>query len=189
MFKNLFKNAITIPNFLTLLRFVFLILFMVLYLGADNKRQEYTAVIFLAIGFLTDFFDGYIARRFNMISDLGKALDPIADKLSHGVIMLCLCAKHKLMIMLVVILIVKEGFMAAMGIRNFKRGIVNSAKWFGKICTAILFVALIALLILPLSNAAANTIIVICGIVMLWSLVMYVRFFYLENKEIKCADE
>lgn len=185
MFKNLFKNALTIPNLLTLLRFVFLILFMVIYLNAQSKSQEYVAIVILAIGFLTDFFDGYIARRFNMVSDLGKALDPIADKLSHGIIMLCLCTKHKLMIMLVAILVIKEGFMAVMGIRNFKRGIVNSAKWFGKICTATLFVALIALLVLPLSNAAANTIIIICGVVMLWSLIMYIRFFYLESKEMK----
>lgn len=189
MFKNLFKNAITIPNFLTLLRFVFLVVFMVLYIGADNKSQEYTATFFLAIGFLTDFFDGFIARRFNMISDLGKALDPIADKLSHGIIMLCLCTKHKLMIMLVAILVIKEGFMAVMGIRNFKRGIVNSAKWFGKICTAILFVALIVLLVLPLSKAAANTIIIICAIVMMWSLIMYIRFFYLENKEMGNSEK
>ncbi len=188
MNNKLFKEVLTIPNLLTLLRFILLGVFMVLYLNADTNTEKYTAIVILAFGFLTDFFDGFIARRFNMISDLGKAIDPIADKLSHGVIMLCLCAKHRLIILLVAILIIKESFMAVMGIRNFKRGIVNSAKWFGKICTAILFVALIALLVFDLSSFWANTIIIFCAVIMLWSLVMYMIYFYKENKTIQADN-
>lgn len=184
MNNKLFKEVLTIPNLLTLLRFILLGVFMVLYLNADNNTEKYTAIVILALGFLTDFFDGFIARRFDMVSDLGKVIDPIADKLSHGVIMLCLCTKYRLMIILIAILIVKESFMAAMGIRNFTRGIVNSAKWFGKICTAILFVALIVLLVFDMTDFWANSIIIFCAAIMLWSLVMYIRFFYRENKNI-----
>lgn len=183
MKNKLFKEVITIPNLITLLRFIFLGVFMVLYLNADTQAESFIAIAFLALGFLTDFFDGFIARRFNMVSDFGKALDPIADKLSQGVIMLCLISKHKLMLLLVGILVFKEGFMAVMGIKNFRRGVVNSAKWYGKICTTVLFIALLILLLFPsINTVAANVIIVICAAVMIWSTVMYARFFYLESK-------
>lgn len=193
MNKRIFKEVITVPNLITLLRFVFLGVFMVLYLNAETPGESYLAIAFLALGFLSDFFDGFIARKFNMVSDLGKALDPIADKLSQGVIMLCLFSKHKLMLLLVIILILKEGFMSIMGIRNFRRGVVNSAKWYGKICTAVLFVALLALLLLPnMPIYAANTVIIICAVVMIWAGIMYARFFYKENarlREKKDKDE
>ncbi len=183
MNTKLKKQVFTIPNLLTFLRFVLLGVFMVLYLNAETKTDKYVAIVVLAVGFLTDFFDGFIARRFDMISDLGKALDPIADKLSHGVIMLCLVTKHRLMILLVAILIVKESFMAVMGIRNMTRGIVNQAKWFGKICTAILFIALIALLVFDFSSLWANTIIIFCAAIMLWSIAMYIVFFIKQEKK------
>lgn len=76
---NLTEGAMTIPNLLSLIRIILIPVFLVLFL----KGSYLAAVIVLAISGLTDLFDGKIARAFNQISNLGKLLDPIADKLTQ----------------------------------------------------------------------------------------------------------
>ena len=77
--KDLLKGWKTVPNFLSLLRILMVPAFAVLFM----KGHYLAAVIILALSGLTDFFDGKIARRFNQISNLGKILDPLADKLTQ----------------------------------------------------------------------------------------------------------
>ena len=79
MFKDLFKNWNTIPNWLSFARIIMVPVFAVLFL----KEHVLWAVFVLALSGLSDFLDGKIARRFNQISDLGKVLDPVADKLTQ----------------------------------------------------------------------------------------------------------
>lgn len=79
---SLFSNVWTIPNLLSFLRIVIVPIFAVLFL----KHELLWAVIMLAVSGLSDFFDGKIARRFNQVSELGKLLDPVADKLTQGTI-------------------------------------------------------------------------------------------------------
>ena len=77
--KELFKNWKTIPNLLSFLRIVMVPIMSVLFL----KGETGWAVFVLFLSGLSDFLDGKIARRFNQISELGKVLDPIADKLTQ----------------------------------------------------------------------------------------------------------
>ena len=79
MVKNLFKGCLTVPNLLSLIRIFLIPAFAVLY----YKGHIGWAVLMLALSGISDFLDGKIARRFNQVSELGKILDPVADKLTQ----------------------------------------------------------------------------------------------------------
>ena len=105
----------------------------------------------LAVSCLTDLIDGKIARRFNMISNLGKILDPVADKSTQFSLILCLATKYSILWYLVVLFIFKEGFqLIAGGINLLKnRKMLKGAQMSGKICTTILFISLILMVMFP----------------------------------------
>ena len=87
--KDLFTNWNTIPNWLCFLRIALIPVFSVLFI----KEQYVAAFVLMIIAALTDLIDGKIARKFNMVSNLGKILDPIADKLSQIAIVIILIVK------------------------------------------------------------------------------------------------
>lgn len=89
--KGLFKNCWTIPNLLTLIRILLVPVFAVLF----YRGYYIAAVAVLVVSGLTDTFDGKIARRFNQISDLGKVLDPVADKLTQITLAILLFIKFR----------------------------------------------------------------------------------------------
>jgi len=100
-------KIITIPNLLSIFRILLLPVFVYLYLKADTGWEFFRATLVLAVSALTDLFDGKIARKFNMISRLGKVLDPIADKLTHITIAFCLCWQYPQMIYVLILLVIK----------------------------------------------------------------------------------
>ena len=118
--KDLFKGSLTIPNLLTVIRIILVPVFAVLF----YRGYFYWAVFVLFISGLTDFLDGKIARRFNQISDLGKILDPIADKLTQITIAVMLFFEFrkpeagdtlKLFSWVFLLFLAKEGFMLVGG--------------------------------------------------------------------------
>lgn len=169
------QEIFTIPNILCYFRFILIPVFCVVYLRAESKSDYYIAAGVLLTATLTDFLDGFIARTFNMITDLGKIIDPIADKLMHAAVAVCLCKRYPLMWTLVVLMAVKEGYMGIMGIQNLKRGDeVRGARWYGKVCTAVLFITLTALVVFPgLSLTLVYTLIVVNIVFMLFAQIMY----------------
>ena len=99
------KKILTIPNLLSLVRLCMIPVIVWLYNG---KEDPLWALIVLLLSGATDIIDGIIARRFNMVSDFGKAFDPIADKLTQIAMLFCLVSNFPYMIVPLVILIVKE---------------------------------------------------------------------------------
>ena len=88
-----------------------------------------------------------------MITELGKALDPVADKLTHAALAVCLATRYPLMWLLIALMLIKEGYMGIMGIIFLRKGkMLNGAMWFGKVCTALLFVGLLVLFLIPHSS-------------------------------------
>ncbi len=87
-------QVLTIPNLLNVIRLVLIPLIVWLYVG---KQAYSAAVIVILISGATDIIDGAIARRFHMVSDLGKILDPVADKLTQAAVILCLAVKYRCM--------------------------------------------------------------------------------------------
>ncbi len=136
------KNQIlTLPNLLSLVRLALIPVLMWVYLG----RQDYqlAAIIFIASA-LTDIVDGFIARKFNMTSDLGKALDPIADKLTQLAILCCLVTRYIYMLVPLCLLAVKEIFSGITSLMSINRtGEVKGAEWHGKLTTVLLFLMII----------------------------------------------
>lgn len=172
------KDLFTIPNIMSYARILLIPVFCVLYL----KEQYLWAAIVVAVSSLTDLFDGMIARKFNQVTELGKALDPIADKLSHAALAICIAIRYPLMWALIGLMAVKEGYMGIMGLYFLKRGkMLDGAKWYGKVCTASLFIGLLLLLVLPIfwdvPIALVNTIIIVLMAFMLFTLIMYIPVF------------
>lgn len=139
--KEAENRIITIPNLLSAFRLVLIPVFLWTYC----IREEYlvTAGLLLLSG-LTDLADGFIARRFHMVSNLGKMLDPVADKLTQAVALGCLLTRFPAVWWLMAVLVIKEALMAAMGIFVIRRtGVVYSAAWHGKLAACILYAVIL----------------------------------------------
>ena len=131
-----------IPNLLSIMRIILVPIFTYEFVVCDDFT---TAGILLLISGFTDCLDGYIARKFNMITNLGKILDPLADKLTQVMTVFCLATKnYPIMWYLFAFLIVKDILLLIGGIALYKkRDFVVSSNWFGKIATIIFYVAVI----------------------------------------------
>lgn len=148
--KDWKKEVFTIPNMLSFFRLILVPVYAYLYLTATEDRQYLVAGSIMAVSCLTDMIDGKIARRFDMVSTLGKVLDPIADKITQFVLTLCLSLKHPALVPVLCLFVVKELFQLAMGVINLRRGrMLSGALMAGKVCTTVLFVSLIFLVLFP----------------------------------------
>ena len=171
------KNIFTIPNILSSFRVVLAFVFLIVFYQSDlNGRENYLTVIIL-VSALTDFLDGKIARKFNMVSELGKILDPIADKITQGVLILCLMKEYPLLRWLFLLFAVKEAFMGIVGAKVLKKtGENKGAMWYGKVCTAFFYLVMFMFLFIPdIPLQTANILILMCGFFMLLSFVLYAK--------------
>lgn len=182
----------TIPNILSLVRIALLPVFAVLYLKSDAQPMLlWWAGGVLVLSGLTDLFDGAIARRFNQISEVGKLLDPLADKLTQVTVVACLSTRFSELIWLVVLCVLKELAQAIGGFLLLRRGdTVRGARWFGKVSTVVFYSAMAAIVLFP--NQPRWLLI---GLVVLVSVLMLVAFFgYLQTflgarRELPAKDE
>lgn len=188
MFKlNWKKEILTIPNLLSLFRVALIPVYMIIYLNATKTSDYYLSAAILAVSCLTDMIDGKIARHFNMISTVGKILDPVADKATQFSLILCLALRHRVLWYLVVFFIIKEGFQLIAGSITLRQGrMLDGALLSGKVCTAILFVSLIVMVMLPaLSEDIITIIACIDGIFMLNAFIQYVFAYFGKSSHIR----
>lgn len=150
LWKDWKKDILTIPNLLSLVRLILIPVYIIIYLNAKSEQDYYLAAAVLAVSCLTDLIDGKIARQFNMISTLGKILDPLADKATQFSLILCLAFKYPVLWYLIGLFVIKEGFQLVAGGINLKKGIMlKGALITGKICTTVLFLSLILMIMIP----------------------------------------
>ena len=114
-FKFEIKDLVKLPNILCYIRIIMVPLFLYLYFTADEPGDYYIATLIVMLSGITDFLDGQIARRCNMITDLGKVIDPVADKLMQLAMLAALTVNVRYMCVLTGYLIVKEVVMACIG--------------------------------------------------------------------------
>ncbi|MBE5039629.1 CDP-alcohol phosphatidyltransferase family protein [Ructibacterium gallinarum] len=133
-----------IPNILTTARLVLVPIFAYLVLG--TKNLPLAAVVFILSG-VTDVIDGYIARRFHMITNFGKIYDPFVDKLMQITAIVCLALAEILPVWIIAIVICKEAAMIIIGGILYLKKIVVHSNWYGKAATVI-FYATIFIMIL-----------------------------------------
>ncbi len=182
------KQILTIPNMLSFFRLALVPVIIWAYVGLTDYIL---AIVLIAISGITDVVDGKIARKFNMISDFGKVLDPVADKVTQGCLIICLISRYKLMIPLIALFIVKEAIMLLLGFLVYKRhDSVNGAKWYGKLNTVVLYSVTVLLIMFPnIPEPWANAMIVLCGGLIIFSLVGYALFYKpLLKKEDKVGN-
>jgi cardiolipin synthase len=151
-----------------------------MYLFLKPEIPKVYATVVVGISSLTDMFDGLIARKFNMITELGKLIDPLADKLTQGALIICFLLEYPLMWVLMCIYFVKECFMAAMGLIILRKNgqKLNGANMYGKVSTAMVYIVMfLFLLIYDLPLAVVNTLIIICAASTLLALVSYIPAF------------
>ena len=182
------KDLFTIPNLMGYFRIILIPIFMAVYIGADSRADYIAAAVILGISGLTDCFDGKVARHFNMITEWGKVLDPVADKLTQAAVFISLSFRYPTMRYLVILFVVKEMFMGVMGAVMLKKGsMMDGARWYGKLCTAVLYGAMfMLLLVVDLSYFAAGLIISICIIMNVFSFACYIVYYVrvLMNKPV-----
>lgn len=171
------ENILTIPNLLSLIRI--LLIPLIIWLYCAQKAYMHTFIVIAISGF-TDIIDGKIARKFDMVSDVGKVLDPIADKLTQAALVICLIARYPWMWALLALFAVKECLMLLWGYLTLKStDTINGAKWYGKLSTVVLYaVMMILILFVDIPQAGATVLMLLCGGMMLLSLVMYGRFYH-----------
>ena len=133
-----------IPNALSVVRMALIPVFMVLYL----LRVDTWAFAVLLVSGLTDFVDGFVARRFDMITDCGKLLDPLSDKLTQVAVVVCLTTRYTELLPLTVLCFVKELSQAIGGILLLKKNVqAQGARWFGKVSTVLFYATMLVIVL------------------------------------------
>lgn len=169
--RQIRAEAFSIPNILSYFRLLLIPLFIVLYVQEDFTE----ALITLAASGLSDILDGRIARKYDMVTDLGKVLDPVADKLTQCAMMLCVAMRYPAMWWLLGLHVVKELIMLVMGWYVLKRtDTVNSAIWAGKLCTGVIYAVMMLHVMLPhLPQPVSVGCTVVCAGLIVLSLIVY----------------
>ena len=138
------KNVLTIPNLMTLIRIILIPIFIVLYI----KEQYIAALVVIAVSWLSDIADGFVARNFDQVSELGKMFDPLADKLTQLAMIFCLAYRYPLMWLMFGLFIVRDLTQIVLGSMVLAvKDEVNSANWFGKLSTGSVYIVTIILIV------------------------------------------
>lgn len=175
-----------IPNFLTLLRLI-----IVPFLGYFLYFECYIpAIILFAFGGFTDILDGYIARKYNLITKWGKFFDPLADKLMQITALVLLVWHHFIPSVVLIIVIIKEALMLTGGILLYTKGrTVMGANWYGKLATVIFYFAILVTIVLSLDNLsnsytpyAINIALGLAVVCTLFALVRYIIIYFKFSK-------
>ena len=160
------KEIFSIPNILCYFRILLIPVFMISYINAKETRDYYFAAFIVLLSGLTDFADGFIARHFNMVTELGKAIDPVADKLSQAAIFLLFAVKELFMGITSIVLLTKH---------NTK---MDGAKWFGKVSTFVFYTVMFIIIVFPsLDVGVRNILILISGLFLLLAFLLYAQVF------------
>lgn len=179
------KEVFSIPNMLSFLRILLIPFFIIAYIRAVNPKDYYFATAIIVLSGLTDFIDGFIARKFHMITDVGKVLDPIADKLTQTAILLALMFHIRFMIVVMIVFAVKEITMGIISFQLLKQGKkLDGALWFGKISTAVFYTMMVIIIAFPNLNIwITNLMITIILIFLLFSFAMYLQVLLKMKRE------
>ena len=178
--KDWKTEIFTIPNILSFLRLLLIPIYVSIYLNATETWHYYMATAVLAVSCLTDMVDGYIARRFNMISNFGKLLDPVADKATQLALILCLASRFWMMYLMLIVFLIKEFFQliaCGLSLRNGKA--LDGALMSGKVCTTVLFVTMLLMVMIPtMSDLSGNLMCAIDIVFLLIAFGDYVMAYY-----------
>ena len=128
-----------VPNALTIIRFLLIPVIVISIFNGDYI----IAFIFFTVSGITDIADGFIARKFNLISNFGKLMDPLADKLTQIATIASLTLKDIIPIWILAIVLLKELIMIAGASFLYGKDVVVYSKWYGKLATVLFYLAIV----------------------------------------------
>ena len=171
-----------LPNKLTLLR-VFMIPFFVVFMLTDlgGSYGKYIALAIFIAASLTDMLDGKIARKYNLVTNFGKFMDPLADKLLVCSAMICLVDKGRLASWIVIIIISREFIISGFRLVASDKGVVIAASWWGKFKTTFQMV----MIVLMIADIAALSIVtqIVMWIALILTVVSLIDYL-VKNKDV-----
>jgi cardiolipin synthase len=174
-----------IPNILSGIRILLVPVFVYLFFEHYPERIYIPLGVFLFAG-ITDIIDGYLARRNNWITNLGKLLDPLADKLMECSVLVCFAVKMPVLWWLAGMFVLKELFMICGALIVLKKiKITVKSHWYGKITTAVFYAIAFLVFVFGLDGITAVAIFIPAMILEIFCVVMYVRDTLRMNAEYK----
>jgi cardiolipin synthase len=181
-----FKSKLKyIPNILSGMRILLVPVFIYLFFAHYPERIYIPLCVFLFAG-MTDIIDGYLARRNSWITNLGKLLDPLADKLMQCSVLVCFAIKIPVLWWLAGMFVLKELFMICGALIVLKKiKVTVKSHWYGKITTAVFYAIAFLVFIFGLDGKAAIAIFMPALILELFCVVMYVLDTLRINAELK----
>lgn len=192
--EELSKNTFTIPNIISMFRIILITPFVVFFL-----RNDYiTAAIILIVSGISDFLDGIIARKFHQESELGKILDPLADKLTLIAVGICLIFIEPFVLPLMIIMVTKDLLMLVGGSIVIKQGVIPpKSKWYGKLSTVLFYVTVSLIVVMkifdfvdrPVSRIVLIVLLSVTAFMMLFSLINYIGMYVQIQKDLKNSDK
>lgn len=169
-----------LANLITSLRFLLIPLFIKVFFSSLEKSLLYSILIFILAG-ITDVLDGYVARKFNLITKWGQAMDPLADKLMQLTVLICFTIKEFIPLWVIIIYGIKELLMIAGGIFLYakKEKTVVPANSYGKVATVIFYIAILSIA----SNFTYGKVLITISVLV--TLYAFIRYTILGIKHIK----
>ena len=171
-----------IPNYLTILR-VIMIPFFVFFMVTDyaGDASKWISVALFIIASLTDFLDGHLARKHNIVSNFGKFMDPLADKLLVCSAMICLVEMHIIPAWIVIIIIAREFIISGFRLIASDNGVVIAASYWGKFKTVFQMV----MICLMIANIPALRLLtdIVMWVALILTIVSLIDYLW-KNKEV-----
>lgn len=151
-----------LPNKLTILRVIMIPFFVaaLLYNGGANQNMRYVAAALFIIASLTDMLDGKIARKYNLVTNFGKFMDPLADKLLVCSALICMIELRELPAWMVIIIISREFIISGFRLVASDNGVVIAASYWGKFKTTFQMIGVVLLIFNIPALSTLTTIIV-----------------------------
>lgn len=184
----------SIPNYLSLFRILLVPAYILFFFGnglfRDLDHNMFAAGVVFFVAGLTDALDGFLARKFNWISDIGKLLDPLADKLMELSVTICLAIRFRgPFIVLACFIIVKElAMIIGAALLLSKSNVVVSSVWYGKAATIVWYILVCLLTFVPKARAElwfCDMLCIILIVIMILAFLMYIRNYSMQLKETK----
>ena len=180
--KKLRNQNLTVPNAMSLFRILVIPFFAVFFLQGNLTA----AIVTLALSGLSDALDGMVARKFNQITELGKMLDPLADKLTQGTVAVCIAVRYPAICPLLFLLVTKElvRLCGACYLLHLKKK-PCAAKWYGKVSNTLFYLAIALIVVMDgfmkvpteTFNLVSNLALVVTAAFMIYTFVRYFGVF------------
>lgn len=175
-----------IPNIITLFRIILVFVFIFVFNSELENKNILCAIVFILSG-ISDVLDGYIARKYNFVSNFGKLMDPLADKFMQITVAVCVATVEKALIWVPIVLVLKEISMICGAARLFKKeNIVVCANIFGKIASLLYFIVFSLIIIFKDINPLVKQVMCLSFIgVSIIAFINYFNFYIKVYKDIK----